>query len=405
MSSLSLRRVFLASFGLVASVTLGFSGVAAQASATVSYVSLEQRATPRVLITTEDYVFTGNILGTISRIDRHTNAVTTIPMSQVGEYPTYLAHDDTFLYATTNTGNIERIHMATFAIDGAPTNTGLSWGIYGIAVSSNKIYLTDYANKKLYSCTLTWPTTCTIVATLSMTNGSFGPYGPTYLKTVGSTLYIASGSGGFWIYDTATDQVVHQILLPGAYPSVDFFDVAEDKIYVADTSQNNLSVLDATTGNVIVSRPTPVSTLQPGGIAYGGGFVYMSHWADPANTIYQLDPATLLPTANWVLSANTAPRSLNFREGTLYAGSSYDSGANLNTPSRVTVIAGLPGTPVITPPAAPLSSTAATEATLAQTGLSPVTLIVGLTALIAGAGVLGLQRSRMSSVKPARTFL
>lgn len=390
------RSTLIASSALALSLSLVailLFAASAQAAVTVSYIPTASNLRPQPAVITAEYIFSINAgTSSVSRINRATQARDDFGVI-ASTSPVSLALNNSILYIAYANGKIAALDTTMYP-PLFPSPGVLISGVNdlaSIAFTNGKLYAASSTSKKLLICNvIAWNSATCTSAGMSQTNAGWGPYGPLLMKPWGTKLVIATGAGGFVIYDTIT-LVTSEILLPGLHPIINSFDIANGKLFVAEEGNGTLYAIDLLSGTIEIALP---EANAPQSIIVGEGFVYVTKTA--GDGIFQLDPATMTTTASWTLATGTKPKGLVFDNGTLYSGTAAMSGV-----SQLSVLSGLPlhPTPPNNPTTTPAAEPIASEGELAQTGNSSLLLAFALLAFAAGLLLVLMRREAQNSCR------
>lgn len=372
------RSALVAAGTLVGLLLTLLLAAGAQAVVTVSYIPTASNLRPQPAVITADYIYSINAgASSVSRTNRATQAREDFGVI-ASTSPVSLALNNTILYIAYANGKIAALDTTMYPpLFPSPgiLISGVS-DLASISFSNGKLYAASYTSKKLLVCeVIAWNSASCTATGMSQTNSGWGPYGPFLIKPWGNKLVIATGAGGFIIYDTVS-LVTSEILLPGQYPIINSFDIANGILFVTEEGNGTLYVIDLLSGTIDVAL---TEANAPQSIIVGDGFVYVTKTS--GDSIYQLDPATMTTVASWALASGIKPRGLVFDNGTLYAGTAATSGV-----SQLSILSGLPqySTSTNSPFTAPTEQATVSEEKLAQTGNSSLLPVYALFALALG---------------------
>ena len=252
---------------------------------------------------TKVYV-TNNDDGTVSVIDTSTNEVTYTVTVGAGPYGVAVNPAGTMVYvANSNDGTVSVIDTSTNNVTYTVT---VGAGPYGVAVTPDgtKVYVTNNEDVSVIDTA-----TNNVTATVNVRNRPYGvAVNPTgtkvYVASAGSTANAGIGSNTVSVIDTATNNVKTTKVPVGSSPFGVAVNPAGTKVYVANTGDDTVSVINTTTNEVTY-------TVTVGAGPYGVA-------VNPAGTKVYVVNSALSPT--------------------VYGPYSIGRGARLLTPGTVSVI-------------------------------------------------------------------
>ena len=122
-------------------------------------------------------------------------------------------------------------------------------GYLGCDTTSGEVYVGN-AQDTIYVIS---PTSNTVVATISPPSPNFG-YGMMAFDSAQHELFVNSISNSVTVIDTRHNTVTHEVPV-GSYPNGIAFDPANGDVYVSNEGSENMSVINATTDQVVANIP------------------------------------------------------------------------------------------------------------------------------------------------------
>ena len=209
---------------------------------------------------------------------------------------------DSFYVGKAHTG-VGRYDVTTGAPATGWTSPGVMHFPYGLAVSGNRLYISNYDTNTVG----VYNATTGAVLTTSLISGLSGPVG---LAILGNLLYVTNNdTSKVGLYDAITGATINANFITGLNEPFGLA-VSDLSLYVAESGNNYASngtvrKYDATTGLPSAGWNSPSGLNLPEGLAVADNRVYVANWL--GFTVDAFDATSGAAIAGWNLPTDGNP--------------------------------------------------------------------------------------------------